>query len=181
MDRKITKKLAEEEKEQVAKRKEYAKEAFDRLKILIKLVKTGDFDAKIYKRYDLSDEDQAEYEETGEYPEDSDAFEDVLGWFDENIRDLIEESNINPKKTVDKQQRSSDLTIQQYVKQLEKIFQKREIDIYDEILENRKAEKAKAELDAKQKKIKDYESKREFDAYRRANVYDIQRRTRIRP
>ena len=213
-----------------AKRKEYAKEAERRVFILIKKIKDGDFDTKIYKRYDVSDEDE-------EYPEDSDAFEDVIEWFNENIRGLIAESNYDPKKTVDSQETSTNLRISQYKKKLEKVLTDREEDIYDTLLEKKKAERAKAEkakkslestiknlpnkhldkdhdmawieklfkayipkmrdfydseeieslikrtLDAfKERQAKQkYEYKREENAYRRANIYDIQLKTRIKP
>lgn len=191
-----------------------SKEVKSKLRILVKKIRAGDFDAKIYKRYDRSDEDE-------EYPEDSDALEDVVGWLDENVRELMEDPKLRIK----------------YVKKLEEELTDREQGIYDTLLEKKKAERAKAEkakkslestiknlpnkyldkdhdmawveklfkayipkmrdfydseeieslikrtLDAfKERQAKQkYEYKREENAYRRANIYDIQLKTRIKP
>lgn len=222
------------------KRKEATAEARQRLNILIKKIEEGDFDAKIYKRYDR------DVEEDEEYPDDSDALDDIIEWFDVNIRPLVVASNFDPKKDVSRNKLSTDLNIQQYIRKIEKALNSREEDVYEEISKLRKAEyEAKQEVEKivektlklinsrpniklderstkklfeikllplfkiisrgdpevvdkmmaekleeiqnairkrqlKEKKLKqeeDYEVKREADAYRRANIYDIQQKT----
>ena len=79
------------------------------------MIKKGDFDYKIYKRFDRDADAEAEYQETGEYPEDSDGFQDVLEWFDENIVGLIAKSNENDILDVREIEERIEATKQQYI------------------------------------------------------------------
>ena len=116
-EKRMKKRLNEEKQMRDQKRRDSAQEARERMDILVKKINEGDFDYRIYKRFDLSKEQQEEYEDTGEYPEDSDAFGDVMEWFDENIRDFVE----------------TEPAIDRYVERLEKEFREREEIVVDSI------------------------------------------------
>jgi hypothetical protein len=120
------------------KRREATQEARERMDILVKKINEGDFDYKIYKRFDRTKKQQEEYEETGEYPEDSDAFDDIMEWFDENIRGFVE----------------TEETIDQYVERLEKEFREREYIVVDSIdFERKKNPNWKKERDQEEYQI----------------------------
>ena len=143
------------------KRRGFAQEARERLDILIEMIKKGDFDYKIYKRFDRDADAEAEYQETGEYPEDSDGFQDVLEWFDENIVGLIAKSNENDILDVREIEERIEATKQQYIEKLEKTFTERETDVYDEIMEiiEKKREKAEEESKVEMSKAEEEERK----------------------